>query len=71
MERTGGGQADKAKESTLLEEWRPMSIDLVIVGPIEETMLDEDTCIEVKKTHWFLEHSQDRCGALDPIQAQS
>ena len=49
MERTGGRQADEAKESTLLEEWRPMSIDLVIIGPIEETVLDKDTCIVVKK----------------------
>ena len=50
MERMGGRRADEAKESTLLEEWRPMSIDLVIVGPIKETMIDEDTCIVVKKT---------------------
>ena len=50
MERMDGGRADEAKESTLLEEWRPMSINLFILGPIKETMLDEDTCIVVKKS---------------------
>ena len=40
----------EAMESSLQEEWSPMSTDLVIVGLIEETMLDIDTCIKVKKT---------------------
>ena len=48
--------ADKqkeAKETSLQEEWSPMSTDLVIIGLIEETMLDVYTCIEVKKTTSF------------------
>ena len=45
-----------------------MSLDHHQEGPFDETNLDDDE-IEVKGTTWSLERSQDRCGAVDPVQA--